>query len=152
MSSAAAGAATRYQQTFRGRADQVAQVRHKVAAYLGGCPAADDATLIVSEIVSNAIVHSDSKGKSFTVRCETFRDYVRIECEDLGGPWHCPRPDDRPHGLDIIGALAGPGNWGTETTGSGGRIVWARLDLPGQEAPRDRPGQAGRLQVSGQRL
>ena len=38
-----------------------------------------------------------------------------------------PLPDDRPHGLDIIEALAGPGNWGTETTGDGGRIAWAQL-------------------------
>jgi hypothetical protein len=27
-------------------------------------------------------------------------------------------------------ALAGPDNWGTETTSDGDRIVWARLDLP----------------------
>ena len=135
MSSAAARAATRYQRTFHGRADQVAQVRYDIAAHLNGCPAADDAILIVSEIVTNAIMHSNSNGESFTVRCETFRDYVRIECEDLGGPWHCPRPHDRPHGLDIIQALAGPGNWGTETTSSGRRIVCARLDLPRQEGP-----------------
>ena len=53
-----------------------------------------------------------------------------IEVEDLGGEWHCKPRDDRPHGLDIIGALAGPDNWGTETTSDGDRIVWARLDLP----------------------
>jgi anti-sigma regulatory factor (Ser/Thr protein kinase) len=136
VSSAAAQAATRYQQTFHGRADQVARVRREIAAHLDGCAAADDAILIVSEIVSNAIVHSDSNGESFTVRCERFRAYVWIECEDLGGPWHCSRPDDRPHGLDIIEALAGPDNWGTEKTGSGGRIVWATLDLsrPGGSA------------------
>jgi hypothetical protein len=34
-----------------------------------------------------------------------------------------------------VAALTGPGNWGTETTGDGDRIVWARLDLP--------PGQGG---------
>ncbi len=124
-------AATRYQRTFHGRADQVAQVRRDIAMYLDGCPVADDAILIVSEIVINAIVHSDSNGESFTVRSETCHDYVWIECEDLGGPWHCARPGDRPHGLDIIQALAGPDNWGTETTSSGGRVVWARLYLPG---------------------
>jgi anti-sigma regulatory factor (Ser/Thr protein kinase) len=134
VSSAATETATRYQQTFPGRPDQAARVRHEIAAYLDGCPAADDAILIVSEIVSNAIVHSVSKGKSFTVRCETFRDYVWLECEDLGGSWHCPRSDDRPHGLDIIEALAGPDHWGTETT-SEGRIVWARLDLPRSGGP-----------------
>jgi hypothetical protein len=80
-------------------------------------------------------VHSASAGKSFTVRSETFPGYIWIECEDLGGPWHSARPYDRPHGLDIIEALAGPDNWGTETTSSRGRIVWARLGLPRQEGP-----------------
>jgi hypothetical protein len=55
--------------------------------------------------------------------------------QDLGGPW-CPRPpDDRPHGLDVITALTGPDNWGTETTSDGDRIVWARLQLPQEESP-----------------
>jgi two-component sensor histidine kinase len=135
VNSAATQAATRYQRTFHGQADQVAQVRREIAAHLDGSPAADDAILIMSEIVTNAITHSASNGESFTVRCETFHNYVWIECEDLGGPWRCPRPDDRPHGLDIINALAGPDNWGTENTGTGSRIVWARLDLPRQAGP-----------------
>jgi hypothetical protein len=52
---------------------------------------------------------------------------VRIEVEDLGGPWRQRKPGDRPHGLDIVAALTGPDGWGTETTSSGGRVVWARL-------------------------
>jgi anti-sigma regulatory factor (Ser/Thr protein kinase) len=127
VSSAAAEAATRYQRTFPGRADQVARVRREITAHLDGCPAADDAVLIASELAANAVTHSASAGEFFTIRCQACPGYVRVECEDLGGPWHCPRPDDRPHGLDIIEALAGPGNWGTETTGDGGRIVWAQL-------------------------
>jgi hypothetical protein len=127
VSSAAAEAVTRYQRTFHGRADQVAQVRREIAADLGGCPAADDAVLIASELAANAVTHSASAGGFFTIRCESRTGYVRVECEDLGGSWHCHRPDDRPHGLDIIEALAGPDNWGTETTSDGDRIVWARL-------------------------
>jgi len=50
--------------------------------------------------------------------------------QDMGGPWRESRDDGRPHGLDIVHALAGPGNWGTETTSDGDRIVWARLHLP----------------------
>ncbi len=129
-SRAAAGPATWYQRTFHGRADQVARVRHEIAAHLDGCPATADAILIASELAANAIVHSGSVGEFFTIRAEAHPDHVRIECEDLGGKWH-PRPaDDRPHGLDIIEALAGPGNWGTQATSDGGRIVWARLGLP----------------------
>jgi hypothetical protein len=75
-------------------------------------------------------VHSASSGEFFTVRCERHPGYVRVEAEDLGGPWQHKPPNDRPHGLDIIIALAGPDNWGTETTSDGDRVVWARLDLP----------------------
>ncbi len=130
MSSAAAETATRYQRTCHGRSDQLARVRREIAAHLNGCPAADDAVLIASEIAANALLHSQSAGEFFTVRCEVHADHVWVECEDLGGTWHPKRPDDRPHGLDIIEALAGPDNWGTETTSDGDRVVWARLDLP----------------------
>jgi anti-sigma regulatory factor (Ser/Thr protein kinase) len=85
--------------------------------------------LIASELAANALMHSASAGEFFTIRCEAYPTYVWVECEDLGGPWHCAKPDDRPHGLDIIEALTGPGNWGIETTSDGDRIVWARLDL-----------------------
>jgi hypothetical protein len=87
--------------------------------------------MIGSELAANAIVfHSASMGEFFTVRCEKHPGYVWVEAEDLGGPWQPKPPDDRPHGLDIISALAGPDNWGTEKTSDGDRIVWARLDLP----------------------
>ena len=55
---------------------------------------------------------------------------MRVEAEDLGGPWRRRQPDGRPHGLDVVEALTGPDGWGVETTTDGGRIVWARLDLP----------------------
>ena len=123
-------AATRFTGTYPGRADQVRHVRHALARHLAGCPAADDTILIASELASNAIVHSASQGEFFTVRAELHPDYVWIEAEDLGGLWHCAQPDDRPHGLDVVEALTGPDGWGVETSTDGGRIVWARLDLP----------------------
>ena len=135
MSSAAAQADTRYQRTFHGRADQVAWVRREIAAHLGSCPAADDAVLIASELAANAVVHSASAGEFFTVRCDARPGYLWIEVEDLGGPWQLSQPDDRPHGMDVISALAGPGNWGADTTSDGDRIVWVRLDLPGEPIP-----------------
>jgi hypothetical protein len=56
VSSAATEAATRYQRTFHGRADQVGQVRRELARYLAGCPAADDAVLIASELAANSVL------------------------------------------------------------------------------------------------
>ena len=69
------------------------------------------------------------QGQFFTVRAELHPDYVRVEAEDLGGPWRRRQPDGRPHGLDVVEALTGPDGWGVETTTDGGRVVWARLDL-----------------------
>jgi anti-sigma regulatory factor (Ser/Thr protein kinase) len=116
--------------SYPGHLDQVHRVRQAVARYLAGCPAADEAVLIVSELAANAIVHSASRGALFTVRAELHADYVWVEAEDLGGPWHCRPPDGRPHGLDLVEALTGPDGWGVDTTTGGGQVVWARLDLP----------------------
>ena len=63
-------AATCYTGIYPGRADQLHHVRRAVARHLAGCPAADDATLILSELAANAIVHSASRGQFFTVRAE----------------------------------------------------------------------------------
>ena len=127
MSSTAAEAATWYQHTFHGRANQVSQVRREIAGYLSGCPAAQDMVLIADELAANCILHTHSRGRSFHVRCQLSPGTARIEVEDLGGPWRPRRPDDRPHGLDIVQALTGPDGWGTHPTGTGGRVTWARL-------------------------
>jgi anti-sigma regulatory factor (Ser/Thr protein kinase) len=102
-------------------------VRREIAAYLANCPAADDIILIASELTANAILHTRSRGSTFTVSCQLSLRAARIEVEDLGGPWRPRNRGDRPHGLDIIQALTGPGGWGIQVTGTGGRAVWARL-------------------------
>jgi len=120
-------ASTRYTGTFQGRVEEVRQVRREIVDYLGGCPVADDLVFIASELASNAVLHTQSRGSTFTVRCHATPGQARIEVEDLGGPWRRRNPGDRPHGLDIIEALTGPGGWGTEAADTGGRTVWARL-------------------------
>ena len=74
------------------------------------------------------VVHSSSgKGGAFTMRAEISQDHVRIEVEDAGGPWRDgPRDDSRPHGLDVVTAITGPGNWGIDGDARG-RIAWATL-------------------------
>lgn len=125
--------ATAYQGTFHGRAEEVSRIRHELADYLADCcPAADDLVLIADELAANAVLHSRSRGQLIQVRCQMSPGSVRIEVEDMGGPWRKPRNDDRPHGLDIVHALAGPNNWGTQTTSDGHRIVWATLRWPGR--------------------
>jgi anti-sigma regulatory factor (Ser/Thr protein kinase) len=118
---------TTYQGTFGGRAEEAARVRREIARYLGDCPATDDLILIADELAANAILHSRSRGGTFTVRCDLTPGTARIEVEDTGGPWRPRQPDDRPHGLDIIQALTGPDGWGTQATTTGGRLTWTRL-------------------------
>jgi anti-sigma regulatory factor (Ser/Thr protein kinase) len=123
----ATAAATTYQGTFRGRAEELSRVRREVAGYLAGCPASDELVLIADELAANCILHTHSRGNSFRVRCELSPGAARIEVEDMGGPWRHRKPDDRPHGLDIVQALTGRDGWGTQATGTGGRLTWARL-------------------------
>ena len=136
MSTVAATATSYYERAYPGHPDQVRKVRAAVAGHLTGCPVADDAILIASEIASNAIMHSASNGQFLTIRVSTCPRHVQIECQDLGGPWNRKPAADRQHGLNIVEALTGPGNWGTKTTSDGDRIVWARLALPMHPSPR----------------
>ena len=47
--------------------------------------------------------------------------------EDDGGPWREGlRDDGRPHGFDVVAAIAGTGNWGVDGDARG-RGAWARL-------------------------
>jgi anti-sigma regulatory factor (Ser/Thr protein kinase) len=123
----ATAAATAYKGTFHGRAEELSRVRREIALYLGDCPVTDEMVLISDELAANCVLHTHSRGGFFRVRCEMSPGSVRIEVEDMGGPWRKRRDDDRPHGLDIIEALTGPGGWGIGTAGDGGRIVWAVL-------------------------
>jgi hypothetical protein len=127
VSTTAAQAATSYTGVFCGRPDQVSRARHAITRHLAGHPAADDAALIISELAGNAVLHSNSAGQFFTVRARPDEASLHLEVEDLGGPWDpAPRDTTRPHGLDVIQALTGPGNWGINGD-STGRTAWARL-------------------------
>jgi serine/threonine-protein kinase RsbW len=117
--------------SYPGTPDQVAQVRAALVSMLNGCPVADDVVLTASELSANAVVHTRSgqPGGRFAVQV-TVRpgDYVWIEVEDQGGPWARPEHEEKRHGLDIVEALVGPGNWGVDGNDVSGWTVWARLD------------------------
>ncbi len=123
----ATAAAPGYTSTFGGRAEEASRVRREIAGYLGNCPVTDDMVLIASELAANSILHTHSRGASFQVRCELAPGTARIEVQDMGGPWRHRPPGDRPHGLDIVQTLTGPGGWGTHAASDGTRTVWARL-------------------------
>jgi anti-sigma regulatory factor (Ser/Thr protein kinase) len=116
--------------SYPGKVQQIRLVRAALAPLLEGCPVADDALLVCSELAANAALHSRSAepGGRFTVRLRIFPgEYVRVEVEDQGGVWDRHHDEERPHGLDLVDMLVGEGRWGV-TGGEDGRTVWARFD------------------------
>jgi hypothetical protein len=107
------------------------RARTFLAAAIADCPVAADAVLCLSELATNSVLHSASRepGGTFTVRA-----YVRIEVEDADGPWQAriPDGDSRPHGLEIVRAIAA--DYGVTGGALAGRVAWARLDWPDSPA------------------
>ena len=125
---AAAASVRRDTETYPAEPRQVGLARAALAGWLRGCAQADEAILIASEFAANSVLYSASRdGGVFTLRAEIRAGCLRIEVEDAGGPWRDgARDDSRPHGLDIVSAVAGPGNWGIDGDVRG-RIAWATL-------------------------
>lgn len=121
-----------WQRAYPGRVEQIRQVRADIGQLLSGCPVADDAVLLMSELAANAARHSRSGegGRTFTVRVtENPGRYVRGEVEDDGSNWdgrlQCSaRPAS---GLNIVTALSDA----CGVSGANGKCtVWFRLDYP----------------------
>jgi anti-sigma regulatory factor (Ser/Thr protein kinase) len=128
----------RYAHSFPGQADQIRHVRACLREILAAWPRAGDAVAVASELAANSVLHSRSglPGGVFTVRAEVHRGTgTCIAVQDEGGAWDFRPGKVRPeHGLDVVQALAGPGNWGVGGDAAG-RIVWARLLWPRTAPP-----------------
>ncbi|HUY45524.1 MAG TPA: ATP-binding protein [Streptosporangiaceae bacterium] len=118
----------RWSRTFPAQPDQVRHARRFLAQVLDGCPAADDAIVCLSELVTNALLHSVSSrpGGTFRVRATLWAGLLRVEVED-DGPWE-PGISHDSHGgrgLVIVDALAR--NWGITENGQASRTIWFEL-------------------------
>jgi anti-sigma regulatory factor (Ser/Thr protein kinase) len=112
---------------------QIREARRFLAGILAGCPAADDATLCLSELASNATVHSQSRepGGHFTVRAGINAGRLRVEVQDEGGPWTWPvhhRDGQHGRGLLIVARLAR--DWGRAGDSETGWSMWFEMDVP----------------------
>jgi serine/threonine-protein kinase RsbW len=119
---------------FPGRADQVARARRFAVESLDpGMEARDQVRLLVSEAVTNALLHSSSGRDqgTFAVTYVISGGRIRVEVHDDGAP---VAPRRRVHGvdsmtgrgLDLFDALAD--RWGFRGD-ERGRVVWFELDL-----------------------
>ena len=121
---------------FPGLPSQIAHARRFVARQLTASPELTTATLLTSELATNAISHSASghnTGK-FEVSVHTAPGWARIEVKDLGNMNEAPQPQHRTpydtaehgRGLDLVEALSS--KWGSEPRKDGmGREVWFEL-------------------------
>ncbi|MEU2422188.1 ATP-binding protein [Streptomyces sp. NPDC007851] len=129
----------------------VGNARRSVGELLGSwgvCDEArDNAVLVTSELVTNAIVHS--AGRRIVCRVQATDDRVRIEVEDQNGGFTLPaprraRPDEQNgRGLFLVDALSL--DWGVQVAseGSTARVVWAELSAAPDECSTTTPHVPG---------
>ncbi|RKN10175.1 ATP-binding protein [Streptomyces radicis] len=92
--------------------EELARARHHVHQLLDGNPHADDAALIVTELGTNAITHTDSAKTTFRLVLVHGPDGISITVTDAGGTTtrpHVERPEDTAdhgRGLALVTALA----------------------------------------------
>ena len=120
--------------TFPAVPAQVGEARRFLAGLLDPGPATDDALLCLSELASNAVVHSRSAqpGGQFTVRVRLGGQRLRVAVGDQGGPWHSPgRPStDEPNGRGLLIVSQVAARWGCAGHSRTGWTVWFELDHP----------------------
>ncbi|HET6817047.1 MAG TPA: response regulator [Mycobacteriales bacterium] len=92
--------------------------------------AVDDALIVVSELVTNAITHA---GSPCQVRLSIDETSVRVEVFDEGAGTPDPQPasstSEHGRGLHLITALTAA--WGIQQIPDDGKIVWAELPRTG---------------------
>jgi len=110
---------------FTPTASAVREAREYVAAQLPPGPAADIATLLVSELATNAVEHAQT---NFEVRVES-SPLIHVEVADYSKvlPVQRELPVDAEGGRGLLIVEAMAVTWGTKETDVG-KVVWFRLD------------------------
>jgi anti-sigma regulatory factor (Ser/Thr protein kinase) len=126
--------------TIPGRAVNVGDARAFVARSLGsGYPGSDEATLLTSELVTNAVLHSNSglSGGTVTIVVIEVPDGILVEVIDDGAAGAPVVKSDlfaaEGHGLFLVQQLAA--QWGY-LRDRAGTTVWFRLDSRRDTMPR----------------
>lgn len=124
-----------------GTPQQAGAARHFVADLLKGSPLRDDAVMVLSELFTNAVVHTDSgkPGGLVTVQVSRWRGGVRIAVTDQGSP-RVPvictptacEPAESGNGLFMVSCLASQLDWHDDASG---RTICAILG----KVPHDHP-------------
>ena len=95
---------------------------------LADCPRADDLVLAVSELATNAVIHSASgQGATFAIRIRTAPLWVRVEITDLGPT---PNPSAARNGLGLAIVADVTDRTGATIQTDGSRVAWAEVTWP----------------------
>ncbi|GGL12429.1 ATP-binding protein [Planomonospora parontospora] len=116
--------------TLHGVPESVALARRRVRELLGEAhPACDDVTLLVSEVVTNSVVHSGSGGGGrVAMTVAVGPDAVLVEVSDAGSGHSAPHVRNEPEaesgrGMFLVDLLAA--RWGIrESDPHGLRTLW----------------------------
>lgn len=126
-----------------GRATSASVARAFVGEVLrvAGCPEVDEAILLVSELVANAVRHSASGWRDdgrLTVLVSDCGKTIHVEVVDQGAVTR-PRIQRAPsenaengRGLWLVGELASSWGWRRDTTG---HVVWFQVPAGSDTAP-----------------
>jgi anti-sigma regulatory factor (Ser/Thr protein kinase) len=116
--------------SFKHTVDSVTAARRFVQEVLQDAPPSlrEEVTLMVSELASNCIRHTDS---DFDLTISQIGDEIRVEATDCGGgvpTMRTPAPTDPSgRGLQIIDMFST--TWGHETRPGKGKTVWFSVML-----------------------
>ena len=118
-----------WSRAFPATTKQIRESRQFLAGLLAGYPAADDAILCLSELATNATLHSRSRepGGSFQVRVERHGDHIRVEVTDQGGPWQPHARDDGRNGRGLLVVSRLANNWGRTGDENTGWTLWFEI-------------------------
>ncbi len=141
---------------FPGTAQQARAARQFVAALLTGSPFCDDAVLVLSELFTNAVLHTNSgkPGGLVIVQISRWRLGVRIAVTDQGSssppvisdPNACGDHAESGNGLYMVSHLAGRLDWHDDASG---RTICAIL---GRLLPEHHPAHPGSPSCESPRL
>lgn len=125
----------RHTRSFEHTPDSVPEARHFAREVARGSPpdVVDAIELMVSELVTNCVRHTDS---GFDLAIELSTEQIRVEVTDRGRGepgMRSPRPSDPTgRGLRIVDMLST--NWGHEKRPGGGKTVWFTLTLEAESS------------------
>lgn len=119
-----------WSRAFPATPTQVSEARQFLTGIVDGCQAADDAVLCLSELVTNAIIHSRSRepGGHFCVSVERHGSHVRVEVADQGVPWAQSQPHDDQNGRGLLVVAQLAREFGRSGDEHAGWTVWYEIE------------------------